>query len=141
MPLAASFGDVVALVGADLACDVRADPGQTLEVGLVWQVIELPRKDLVRFVHLVGPDGRPVAQADTVPCAGECPASTWLRDEVLVEEARLVLPDELAPGSYYLALGWYDAMTFERLPAKDGDGLGLADDLLLLPLRIAVSPQ
>jgi hypothetical protein len=131
----------VSLVGTDLAGDVRAHPGETLEVGLIWQVMELPRKDLVRFVHLVGPDGRPVAQEDTVPCAGQCPASSWLRDEVLVEEARLVLPDELAPGSYHLALGWYDAMTFERLSAKDGDGLGLADNLLLLPFSIAVSPQ
>ncbi len=141
MPLAASFGDLVALVGTDLVSDMPLDPGQTLEVALVWKVMELPAKDLVRFVHIVGPDGRPVAQEDSIPCAGGCPASSWLGDEVLVDAATLELPVDLVPGSYSIALGWYDAMTFERLSAKDAGGLRQAEDLLLLPVRLEVSPQ
>jgi hypothetical protein len=130
----------VTLVGVDVGGDVRATPGQTLEFSLVWQAMSTPKEDLVRFVHLLGSDGRLAAQEDMVPCAGACPASSWLEDEVLVEEARLVLPDDLPAGSYSLAMGWYDARTFERLSATDASGGLLTDDLLILPLQVVVAP-
>ena len=106
---------------------------------LVWRVVDTPSGDLVRFVHLVQSDGHPMAQEDKVSCAGECPASTWRRDEVLTDEASLVLPADLASGSYSLAVGWYDAATLQRLPAKDANGQRLQNDSFILPLNVVVA--
>jgi hypothetical protein len=140
MPLHASFGDVATLLGLDVPGDLYAAPGQILEFSLAWKALSTPQEDLVRFVHLLGPDGNLFAQEDTVPCMGACPASSWLRHEVLVEEVRLALPSDLPSGNYSLALGWYNTSTLERLSARDASGRPLADDQLMLPLRVVVAP-
>lgn len=72
----------------------------------------------MRFIHVLGADGRPVTQEDSPPCTGAYPATSWLPGEVLIEQARLILPAELATGTYRLAVGWYDATTFQWLPVK-----------------------
>jgi len=141
LPLSATFGDAVALLGADLEEDLQAAPGQAVTFGLVWQALGTPNLDLVRFVHLLGADGRPLAQQDSVPCRATCPALSWLRDEILVDEAELLLPADLAAGSYRLAIGWYDASTpWKRLSAVDAEGQPLQDDLFLLPVTVVVAP-
>lgn len=134
LPLEAQFGDAVALLGADVAGDLAVTPGQPLTFTLAWQALAAPQANLVRFVHLLGPDGRLVAQQDTVPCQGACPASSWLPGEILLDPVELALPADLPAGSYTLAVGWYDAAApAQRLAAKDGQGQPLADDVLLFP--------
>ena len=94
--------------------------GQPITMTLAWRALNTPPRDLVRFLHVLGPDGRPVAQEDSPPCAGACPAPSWLPGEVLVDQARLTIPADLPAGTYPLAVGWYDAETFRRLPVKGG---------------------
>jgi hypothetical protein len=139
-PLDATFGTAVTLLGVDVTGDLQADPGGSITLPLLWRVVDAPGADLVRFVHLVQSGGHPVAQQDTVPCAGECPSATWLRNEVLTDEAEVVLPTDLAPGHYSLAVGWYDAATLQRLPVMDSNGQRQQNDLLILPLNVVVAP-
>ena len=139
-PLAATFGDVVALVGIDLDGDLHAAPGQTVALPLAWQVLDRPGQDLVRFVHLVGADERPLAQEDTVPCGGGCPTSSWIAGEVLLDTAVLALPADLEPGRYSLAIGWYDPAAMQRLPVRDASGQPLPNERLILPLEVVVAP-
>ena len=87
----------------------------------------------MRFVHLLGADGRLVAQQDTVPCNNECPATSWLPGEILTETATLTLPNNLPGGVYRLVVGWYDLDSQQRLPALDAQGQRIGDDLVQLP--------
>jgi hypothetical protein len=115
-------------------------PGQSLSFDLAWRVDDPPTEDLVRFVHLVGADGRPLAQQDAPPCLGACPALSWLRGEFLTDPVKLTLPSDIPPGSYRLAAGWYSADTLQRLPATDAAGAPAPGDLLVLPVTIVVNP-
>jgi 4-amino-4-deoxy-L-arabinose transferase-like glycosyltransferase len=132
------FGDAVRLVGVDEDDEIAVRPGQTITVTLVWQALSTPPRDLVRFVHLLGTDGKPLAQEDKLPCAGECSAPSWLPGEVLIDQARLTIPDGLAAGKYLLAAGWYDAATFERLPVRGAATSEPDEELAILPTEIVV---
>jgi hypothetical protein len=141
LPLDAQFGGAVALLGADVAGNLAATPGEPVRLTLVWQAITTPQANLVRFVHLLGPDGQLVAQQDTVPCQGACPAPSWLPGEVLLDPVALALPADLPAGDYALAVGWYDAAApAQRLPISTTQGQALAEDLFVLPGVIVIAP-
>lgn len=133
-----TFGDTIALLGADVPTPLRAAPGEVVTWTLVWQALRVPDQNLVRFVHLLGPDRRPLAQEDTQPCQGQCPTTSWLSGEVVAEEVRLALPADIVPGTYSLAVGWYDPVTLQRLSAWDERGQRLPDDLMILPFSLEV---
>lgn len=147
----ATFGEVVQLLGLNVLPVVTRDPagqttlsiaaGQPVTLVLAWHVVGTPTRDLKRFVHVLGADGRPVAQEDSTPCSGACPAMSWLVGEILVEQVRLVIPVDLAVGTYPLAVGWYDAKTFQRLPGRSNISLAQAPfmDMIILPLKITIT--
>jgi 4-amino-4-deoxy-L-arabinose transferase-like glycosyltransferase len=137
-PLPAFFGQLVRLLGIDTPPAITVAPGEELILTLVWQPKSEPVAPLVRFVHLLGAEGRPLAQQDGAPCAGECPAPSWLVDEILVDPVRLPLPADLPSGDYRLVTGWYDPATVTRLEAYDEQGDRLAEDVLELPVRVVV---
>jgi hypothetical protein len=138
-PCEVTFGDAVQLLGLDAPSrEIRVSAGRPITVTLAWRALNTPARDLVRFLHVLGPDGRPVAQEDRQPCAGACPAPSWLPGEVLTDQARLTLPADLPAGTYPLAVGWYDAETFRRLPVSGG-APGGAEDLALLPVAVVVT--
>ncbi|MCX7707793.1 MAG: hypothetical protein N2204_07280, partial [Anaerolineae bacterium] len=142
----AVYGESVTLLGANAPEEVQAGrailrvaAGQTLALTLVWRAERTAEHDLMRFVHLIGPDGRPVTQEDIVPCQGACPVTSWIPDEILLDQVRLQIPPGLAPGSYPLAIGWYDPSTLIRLPARNKAGEALPDNMLRL-LIVEVTP-
>jgi hypothetical protein len=146
LPNGAIFGDTVQLLGLDSAPaavgqTISIAAGQPLTLTLAWRALATPPRDLARFVHVLGADDRPVAQADDPPCAGVCPATSWLPGEVLVEQGRLMIPAGLAEGTYRLAVGWYDAGTFRRLPINGmaASGQMPTTDVVLLPVKLVVS--
>lgn len=146
LPVQASYGEDVALLGIEAGdagqtgpALVRVAAGETLTLTLVWRADRTAEHDLTRFVHLIGGDGRPAAQEDAIPCQAACPAASWLPGEILLDQMTLVIPLNLAPGSYPLAVGWYDPATLIRLPARDAAGVALPDDALR-PLTVEVTP-
>ena len=139
----ASFGDAVSLLGLSGApATLQAVPGQSITLTLVWRAERTPSHDLVRFVHVPGPDGRPLAQKDGPPCDGDCPAPSWLPGEILTDQVEIDLPADLPAGTYSLATGWFDpaASGQPRLPVKSAAGEALAGDLLTLPVQLKVTP-
>ena len=146
-PAPASFGDVVTLLGIDAPPEARSGPatlraaaGQPLKLTFIWQAQRAADRELTRFVHLLGADGRPIAQEDRAPCQGACAAPSWLSGEILSDEAALEIPQDLPAGRYRLAVGWYDTASLVRLPAQDQAGSPLPDDILFLPLAVEVTP-
>ncbi|MBI3957898.1 MAG: hypothetical protein HY328_03735 [Chloroflexi bacterium] len=147
-PLAngAIFGEMAQLLGLTSAPEaagqsISVAAGQPVTLTLAWRALETPPRDLVRFIHVLGADGRPVAQEDSPPCASACPATSWLPGEVFVEQARLTLPVDLPAGSYPLAVGWYDATTLRRLPAAGATDSEkrVAPDMALLPVKLILT--
>jgi hypothetical protein len=127
--LDADFGGQLRLVG--YVFDV---PSYTLS--LVWQASPRAWTDYSVFLHVVDAAGNRLAGSDGQPSA---PTSQWARDEVIVDERMVPLPDDLPPGDYRLVVGLYRADTGERLPVLVPLG-SVINDGLVLPIDITREP-
>ena len=132
-----TFGEppLAALAGYDLVGEQT--PGGELELTLYWRVQNPGDRSYKVFIHLIGPDGRPAAQGDDFPLQGERPTTTWQPGETLVDSYTIVLPPDLAPGSYPLRLGFYDPAAGDRLtPVRNKAGEMLPDDQVELGIVV-----
>ena len=126
------LGGSIALTGYDLS-----EGPDGLRLTLHWTCLAPMDRDYTVFVHLTGPDGTLVAQADGPPMGGDYPTSLWAPDEVVVDE-RAIPAEEVPPGTYRLYVGMYLLETGERLPAFDAGGTRLSNDAI--PLTEVIWP-
>ena len=124
------LGGQAALVGYDFPGDV-VQPGDTLPITLFWQAQARMTEDYQVFVHLMGPDGRPVAQGDKSPLDGDWPTSAWEPGQTFEDAYQIQVPDELALGAYELRVGLYRLADFTRLPVQGPEGR-VADSAIIL---------
>jgi mannosyltransferase len=119
-PAEAVYDGRIRLLGVD--APPRLQPGASLTVTVTWQAVQTIDESYTAFIHLIGPDGRLVAQEDRLPANGARPTTSWLPGEVIADRLELALPDELAAGRYTLEVGWYDANRpgLPRLRLADG---------------------
>lgn len=118
------FGAHAQLIGYDSIPPV-GESGM-LVVTLTWQVLQplLPPHRI--FVHLVGPDGRILAQDDRDPTtlgavgAIPAPSGSWQAGEYLVDRHAIELSAPIPPGSV-LRVGLYQPQTGVRLPVSRDD--------------------
>jgi hypothetical protein len=78
--------------------------------------------DLTVFVHLYGPDGQLINQADGYPLSGMSPFWLWPAGQTLLDQRILDLPDESPPGVYQVGVGLYNPVNGNRLPVYDATG-------------------
>ncbi|MBC7236481.1 MAG: glycosyltransferase family 39 protein [Chloroflexi bacterium] len=135
--LEAELGTGIELLGFDLA-EAQVRPGELLTLRLYWRA-SAPQKDYKVFVHLVGADEQIIAQDDARPAQWQRPTTSWDIGEVIVDEHVLAIPDRAQPGDYQLYVGMYHAVSFARLPIRDGEGHPAADDRLSLG-KVTVVP-
>ncbi|MFN8483233.1 MAG: hypothetical protein U0768_09360 [Anaerolineae bacterium] len=98
------FGDAIGLAG------YRVEPTR---LTFMWRALQSIPDDLTLFVHVLGPDGATVAQADGEPLGATYPTSRWRAGERIVESRPL---PPLPPGQYRVQVGWYNRASGERLP-------------------------
>ncbi len=134
----AAFGNTIALVGYNLSA-TTLKPGAPLQVTLVWQARGASAKPYTVFVHLLGGDGKPVAQQDAQPLNGARPTNGWVANEFIVDPYTLTIPTTVTPGNYQIEIGWYDAQDFSRLSVLDPNGVPTSDHIIL-PSRVDISP-
>ncbi len=141
-PLDARFvaGDAtIALEGYEVATEAISSTGM-LSLTLQWQASAPLHQDYLLFVHVLDAQGRQVGQTDAPPAGADAPTSTWQPGRVMPWVHPVPVPRDLAPGSYWLSLGLYDAETFARLPLQDATPPPAAPDdgahALLLPLEV-----
>lgn len=132
-PLKATFGESVHLLGVNGLPATPMKPGDALALTFVWQPQRTMDEALARSLQLLDASGALVAQQDGIPCSEGCPATSWLPNEYLLDTAALELPADLPPGPYRVIVGWYSAESQERLPAVNGDGAPLPDNMAPLP--------
>ena len=129
----ATFGDppLARLIGYDV--EASAGSERAVAVTLYWEAVNSAPLSRKVFVHLSGPDGRPIAQRDDFPLRGQRPTTTWRAGEVLVDRYDLGVRPDVPSGSYPLRVGFYDPATGERLgPVVGSAGAALPDDQLTL---------
>ena len=129
---AANFGDFLSLAGYDLsATTIKA--GETLQVTLYWQARDRMDKPYTVFVHLLGGDGKPIAQKDAEPQNGARPTTGWVANEYIADAYQLEIKPNTAPGQYPIEIGWYDAKdpTFARLQVLGDNGAASGDHIIL----------
>lgn len=90
---------------------------QILFIHLGWNVRQQLSDDVTVFIHLLGPDGRLMAQADGDTINNLIPLGQWYRypDKIGRETRTLLLPPEVVQEDYAVAVGLYDRLSLERL--------------------------
>jgi hypothetical protein len=119
-----TFGERIQLLGYDLDA-ATARPGGAVSLRLYWQATSTISEDYTIFVHLVGGDGKPLAQCDAPPREGTYPTSIWDAGEVVTHDCRLELPPDIPAGDYSLRAGLYTWPSLQRLPTAAGDSANL----------------
>jgi 4-amino-4-deoxy-L-arabinose transferase-like glycosyltransferase len=109
------FGGTIELAGLDVALE-----DQTLIVWADWRTLSRPLAAHTVFIHVTGPDDSIYAQLDTQPRGGTYPTTIWEAGEVVPDEYRIPLPDDLPAGVYTVYMGWYTLPNGERLSADVG---------------------
>jgi 4-amino-4-deoxy-L-arabinose transferase-like glycosyltransferase len=117
--LQVSWQDGLDLVGYDLDPE-DLQPGEALTVTLHWQARDWVGGAYTTFVHLVGPGGEMIDQADGPPFRGLHHTDHWIPGERLRDERSLSVPVGSPAGRYRVEVGWYDPETLERLPLIQG---------------------
>lgn len=117
--LTASWRNGITLVGHD-ALPTTLSPGELLALRLVWTTTAPVATNYTVFVHLIGPDGKIVAQSDRAPENGFYPTASWSVGDRVEDLYGLPLPTGLPAGEYRLVVGWYRPETGERLLLGNG---------------------
>ena len=102
-----------------------------LSVTLVWQALGPVRGNYKAFVHLLDDDGKIVAQSDAIPANGYA-ANRWVTGEVVSDTHTLVLPADVASGTYHLNAGLYDPVSGQRLLARSTTDQPFSDNAVPL---------
>ncbi len=120
-----NFNQQVALQQSAFAA-TQYKAGDSVPIVLEWQAQADIQNRLKLFIHVYSdPNTPPVAQLDTEPLGGLRPTDTWQPNEILIDQYAVQLPTDLAPGTYTLAIGWYNPQDGQRLATSSGDRLEL----------------
>ncbi|TAK27722.1 MAG: hypothetical protein EPO21_23610 [Chloroflexota bacterium] len=128
-PVNKTLGPGIELQGFDLQRQSPSAGASSIDLTLYWRAASTPTKDYTVFVQLLGPDGRPSAQADSQPDSGRFPTSYWDPGETVVDVHHVAQDRNLAPGRHKLIAGMYLLSTGERLRLEDGSDYILIKEL------------
>ena len=120
----ANFADQLGLLAYEVKPD-KVTPGVELIVNVHWQAKAAMSEAYIGFLHLVGPDGRLVAQDDHELGRGFYRTLVWQPPEgdlspgeVVRERYTLTLPKDVSFGEYTLRVGVYHFPSFQRLTVQ-----------------------
>jgi hypothetical protein len=139
IPLVKEYPNGISLVGYNLSTDnsegddkgITTRPGDTLAVVPYWRTTTTVTKNYTVFVQILNSEGKLVAQNDAMPQSGKRPTTSWISNEIVIDEHDVGLPANLPAGNYTIICGMYDATSGKRLSLADG-----SDHLKLASLQI-----
>ncbi|MCC6905504.1 MAG: hypothetical protein IT326_06640, partial [Anaerolineae bacterium] len=133
--LNAAFGTPPAIRLTGYALNTsEASPGDALGLTLFWSTDTPVDARLKVFVHLIGPDGKLVAQHDSEPANGLRPTDGWSTGETIADNHGLLIPPGAVPGTCRLVVGLYQ-FDGTRLPLMLA-GTPAGDALTVQEIRI-----
>jgi hypothetical protein len=101
-----------------------------VQVTLYWQALEPQAQELTVFTQLLNEEGEWMAGHDSLPRNGSAPVTTWPVGTVQADPHLILIPPDLAPGSYTLMVGL--RINEERLVSLAPDGSNYPDGAALL---------
>ncbi len=111
-------------------------PGERVEVRLLWHALGRQNRNWLVFVHLADGDGQIVAESNNEPRNGAYPLGVWVEGDWIEDTHSLELPTNLPAGRYQLRVGLFDGLgTQERTGVWNADGELVGDYLELLATR------
>lgn len=125
----ANFGDVVTLLGYDVAPGAS---GETLPLTVYWRVDRTPVGAPRPFVHLLDAWDTRWSQVET----DAFPAEQWQPGETIVQRIGVPLPPGLPPGDYRLRLGLFEEQDGSRVPQLDEAGRYAGDSFFVEEARM-----
>jgi hypothetical protein len=134
-PPVATFGNQIRLRSYAYASRALR-PGDTVRLTLEWEAVTTIDEPYKVFVHVLGPQGLPIAQQDNEPVNGTYPTTRWQRGERISDPYVFPLPDDLPPGEYQVEVGLYRPGDFSRLPIVDQEQTVIDDKVFLEPLVV-----
>ncbi|MBE7552995.1 MAG: hypothetical protein HS126_18135 [Anaerolineales bacterium] len=102
---------------------------------LFWQTGQPLEQNDTIFIHLLDSGGNLLAQADGVPYAGLYPLPNWQPGQIITDQRPLtpLLPNPADLAA--VAVGVYNPVSGERLPAFDAAGQPLPDNSFVLRVK------
>jgi hypothetical protein len=98
-------------------------PGGKVTLRLCWEVLGADSRDLLTFVHLVGPQNRIIAVRRTHPGLGNYPTSSWQPGARFCDDIHLKIDqDAAAPAVDRVEVGLLAQQSLQRLPAYSSAG-------------------
>jgi hypothetical protein len=112
IPVGAQYGSELELRGIS-----QQRVGSTLVITPSWSVERDQPSGIFSFVHVLGPDGRRVAQIDAPLDDGMFPE--WQAGQQFGTALPIALPADLPAGEYRVILGIYHSADGSRLPLSE----------------------
>jgi len=107
---------------------MRVAPGDSVSVAIYWQSLEPTREDYWLLLQLMDASDA-VAHQEGVPSAGRVTTDWWQPGQIYFSQHTLVVPQDVAPGSYTLTLGLRPFPRYDwlRVGGKEMFTLGTVD--------------
>jgi uncharacterized membrane protein len=121
----ARFGDHITLDGYTLST-LDLAPGDILQLDLYWRTDAVLSDRYKVFVHVLNSSGLIVAQTDREPGGGLVPTTIWKANEVVVDRYGVLIPSNVAAGTYSIEIGLYSFDGARLQINAGGDALNLA---------------
>lgn len=119
---------------------VQAQPGDTLHLILEWVSLAKAEESYTIFVHLIDGANTPHVALDYTPLGGAAPTHLWipkwLPGQHYLDPYRMVIPEDLAPGTYWIEVGLYEMVNGRRLHISDEEGNLNGDRFILGPVVV-----
>lgn len=113
-------------------------PGGSMPVTLRWRCLDTLNASYKVFIHVLTQDmSRLVAQRDVEPVNGLRPTQTWAPGELISDAHQIILPEDIAAGTYQIRVGLYNEDG--RLPVNDPGQADVVDDTVFIT-TIEVTP-
>jgi hypothetical protein len=130
------LGPAIRLAGYQLASQ-EITTGDPLQVTFYWHTNATLDRDYTVFVHIWDSTGEMVAGWDSMPRQNTYPTTQWQAGQIV--DDRHVVPLDLDPGDYHVALGMYHLASRQRLPVYTPDDTLVEGDSILLDLGFRVN--
>jgi hypothetical protein len=125
----AHFGQDITLVEATYSSTINES------LALYWQTSRPIAHDYSIFVHLLDQQGNLLGQKDGAPYEGLYPLRNWQPGQIIIDRRQLPELGKTMTQLDTLAIGVYDPVTGERLPATDAQGKPLPNNRFILPVN------
>jgi hypothetical protein len=129
----ANFDNTVTLLGYEVG---SAAGGESLPLTLYWRVDQLPKTNILPFVHLEDGWGYRWGQVE----AFAYPAEQWEPGELIVQQVDIPLQAGIPPGSYRLKVGYFDPDTGRQLARLDEAGRYAGNSLVIDDVIVQSAP-